>query len=374
MESANAGAPITFFEATTAAAFKLFADNPADVLLLEVGLGGRLDATNVIDRPACAVITPISIDHVEFLGGTLEAIAHEKAGIFKPGAPTVLSEQGDAVQNVLEREALRTGLSPHVFGQDFLSRREAGRLIYQDEHGLLDLPLPGLAGAHQAINAGAAIAALRLVFPDLPVQAFERGMLSANWPGRLQNLSGGRLAASAPEGAEIWLDGGHNEAGARVLAAAMRERAARAPLPLYLIYGGLKTKDSENFLRHFIGLAEEILAVPIEGEQIARDPHEIVETAKQLGLKARAEASMALALANLVKNYGAPRHAFSSQGRFISSGKFLRPMKPRPTECRACQDVVRFSSSKSRLKLSMSPPKLLICPSNSLRNRSALAG
>ncbi len=165
VEKANDGGPITFFEATTAAALKLFADTPADVLLLEVGLGGRFDATNVVESPACAVVTPVSLDHVEFLGDTIEKIAFEKAGIIKPGAPVVIAAQSDAALAVLEAAAARLRAPILIYGQDFLCRAERGRMVYEDTHGLLDLPLPRLPGRHQLVNAGTAIAALTAMLP-----------------------------------------------------------------------------------------------------------------------------------------------------------------------------------------------------------------
>jgi dihydrofolate synthase/folylpolyglutamate synthase len=285
VETANDGGEITFFEATTAAAFKLFSEHKADVLLLEVGLGGRLDATNVIENPACAVVTPVSIDHVEFLGDAIEKIALEKAGIIKPRAPVVISAQNDAALAVLEREAARKNAPVSIYGQDFLCRAERGRMVYEDEFGLLDLPLPRLPGRHQLVNAGTAIAALRLAFPELPNAAFEAGAANAAWPGRLQNLGRGRLAALAPAGAEIWLDGGHNEAGGRVLAEAMADFEEKAPRPLILLYGCLQTKNPEAFLRHFAGLAAEVLALPVSGDQSGRAPYEISACARALGIK-----------------------------------------------------------------------------------------
>lgn len=321
--AANGDAPITFFEATTAAALKLFSEHPADVLLLEVGLGGRLDATNVIDAPACSVITPISRDHVEFLGDTLEAIATEKAGILKRGTPAVFAEQEDAAQATLERAAARLGVTPLVWGQDYLCRREADRLIYQDSFGLLDLPSPRLLGGHQTGNAGVAIAALRAAFPGLSDQAFEHGMVAANWPARLQNLHGGRLATLAPANAELWLDGGHNEAGAKALAKAMAERDAITPLPLILIFSSLKSKDAEGFLRQFIGMATQVIAVPIHGDQAPWPPDEIVSIAERLGLNARAEANVELALKGLSAICGSPPPRILIAGSLYLSGDVL---------------------------------------------------
>lgn len=286
VEKANGGAPITFFEATTAAALKLFADHPADVVLLEVGLGGRLDATNVIDKPGCSIITPISIDHVDFLGPTLESITREKAGILKRGVPAIVSRQPEVSMAFLEKEASRLSAPLKAFGQEYLCCREFDRLVYQDESGLLDLPAPRLAGDHQFVNAGAAIAALRCVFPDVPTQAYESGLKTVYWPGRLQNLAGGELTKLAPSDAEIWLDGAHNEAGGEVLAKTMSERNAATTLPLVVIYGGLKSKDAAGFLRHFASLASEFIFIPVPGE-IGRPPDELVEIARKLALNAR---------------------------------------------------------------------------------------
>jgi dihydrofolate synthase/folylpolyglutamate synthase len=307
VEKANDGLPITFFEATTAAALKLFADVPADVLLLEVGLGGRYDATNVVESPTCAVVTPVSLDHVEFLGDTIEKIAFEKAGIIKPGAPVVVAAQSDAALAVLEAAAARLRAPIFIYGQDFLCRAERGRMVYEDTHGLLDLPLPRLPGRHQLVNAGTAIAALRQCFPDLPNRAYEAGAAGASWPGRLQNLSRGRLAALAPPGLELWLDGGHNEAGGRVLAEAMADFEEKTPRPLILLYGCLQTKDPQAFLRHFTGLAGEVVALPVSGEQIGRPPEEIAAFARDLGFTASAAAGPESALRDLAaRNWATP--------------------------------------------------------------------
>jgi dihydrofolate synthase/folylpolyglutamate synthase len=307
VETANAGGEITFFEATTAAAFKLFSEHKADVLLLEVGLGGRLDATNAIENPACAVVTPVSIDHVEFLGDTVEKIALEKAGIVKPRVPVVISAQSDAALAVLEHEAARKKAPVSIYGQDFLCRAERGRMVYEDQFGLLDLPMPRLPGRHQLVNAGTAIAALRLCFPELPNAAYEAGAAKATWPGRLQNLGRGRLAALGPAGAEIWLDGGHNEAGGRVLAEAMADFEEKTPRPLILLYGCLHTKDPQAFLRHFAGLAAEVLALPVSGEQRGRAPSEIAACARALGIESRVVAGPEAGLRVLAgRNWTAP--------------------------------------------------------------------
>jgi dihydrofolate synthase/folylpolyglutamate synthase len=296
-ERANAGEPITVFEITTAAAFLLFHQNPADVLLLEVGLGGRFDATNVIDQPACAVVTPVSMDHAEYLGDTVTKIAGEKAGIFKRGAPAVIAPQDPEPTAVLEAAAERVGASRILVGhQDFGVHEEGGRLIYQDEERLLDLSLPRLAGRHQHINAAAAIAGLRAAGYDLSNAVVEAGLANAEWPARMQRLKRGVLAEIAPPGAELWLDGGHNADGGRVLAQAMADLQDRNPAPLVMIVGMLGTKDTAAVLRPFAGLAREVFAVPIPGQLAARTAEDVAGLARSVGLNARPSPSVQEAL------------------------------------------------------------------------------
>jgi dihydrofolate synthase/folylpolyglutamate synthase len=306
-ERVNAGAPITLFEMTTAVAFKLFSETPADVLLLEVGLGGRFDATNVVPNPALCVITPVSIDHPEFLGSTLPQIAFEKAGIIKPRIPVVVAAQEDEACAVIERQAAKLRAPILIGAQDFTGREERGRFVYQDEAGLLDLPLPRLAGRHQIQNAATAIAALRQFDAALPDEAFEAGMQSVDWPARLQRLTPGPLVAHAPQGAEVWLDGGHNVAGGRVLGEAMADLEARAPRPLLLICGTLKTKDTAGFLSAFKGLARQVYAVPIPGEHAGRAPQEVAAAAASVGLAAECAPGLAEALVRIAaQNWDKP--------------------------------------------------------------------
>jgi dihydrofolate synthase/folylpolyglutamate synthase len=295
-EAVNAGQSISVFEITTAAALLLFSEIPADYLLLEVGLGGRYDATNVIARPAATIITPVSMDHPEFLGATVEKIAYEKAGILKRGAPAIIADQDSRALEVIEKEALRVG-APRIIGErDFTMHEENGRLVFQDEIGLLDMPLPRLVGRHQHINAANALAALRAIEPALSARVLERGLAEADWPARLQRLRSGRLVDLAPPRAEIWLDGGHNEEGGRVLAEAMADFEDQASRPLVLICGTLGTKDTAGFLRHFNGLAQETLAVPISGEHAGRTAEEVAGFAQSVGLNAAACQSVEAAL------------------------------------------------------------------------------
>ncbi|MCW6507971.1 bifunctional folylpolyglutamate synthase/dihydrofolate synthase [Lichenifustis flavocetrariae] len=295
-EAVNAGQPISFFEITTAAAFLAFSEVPADYLLLEVGLGGRLDATNVVERPALSVITPVSMDHPEFLGTSVDKIAFEKAGILKRGVPAVFATQDEVALDVLVRQAERVGAPHRVGNQDFATREENGRLIFEDDRGLLDLPLPRLAGRHQQGNAGTAIAALRLLLPGIAPRAIEAGLLAASWPARLQRLTRGTVADLAPLEAEIWLDGGHNADGGRVLAAAMGEREDRNTRPLVLICGMLTTKDPKAFLDSFRDLTQELIAVPIGDAHAGRNAADIAAIALACGIPAATCGSVAEAL------------------------------------------------------------------------------
>jgi dihydrofolate synthase/folylpolyglutamate synthase len=226
----------------------------------------------------------------------VEKIARTKAGILKRGAPAIIAAQPREALAVLEREARRRGVRPRIAGEDFHVREENGRLVYEDERGLLDLPAPRLAGRHQFDNAATAIATLRTLAPDLPAAAYERGMTQVDWPARLQQLNRGRLASLAPAGAELWLDGGHNAEGGRALAAALADLEERAPRPLVLICGLLTTKDSSAFLAAFRGLAQEAIAVPVGEGHAGRAPAEVAAQACAAGLPAVAAASIESAL------------------------------------------------------------------------------
>lgn len=292
-ERANGGEPITVFEITTAAGMLLFSRHAADVLLLEVGLGGRLDATNVIDNPLVTIVTPISIDHTDFLGDTLEKIAAEKAGIFKRNVPAVVSAQSRDVLAVLERQAARLSAPMKVAGEDWTATEERGRLVYQDDNGLLDLPAPKLYGRHQFENAGLAIAALRAV-PQFKIwpAAFEAGMVKADWPARLHRLSAGRLVNLAPPGSELWLDGGHNSDGGRAVAAALADLEERVSRPLVLIVGMLNTKDCAGFLRNFSGLARRLIAVPVTVSDNAMTAEAVAEAARAVDIPAASRGTL----------------------------------------------------------------------------------
>jgi dihydrofolate synthase/folylpolyglutamate synthase len=285
-ERANAGEPITVFEITTAAAFLLFSETAADVLLLEVGLGGRFDSTNVIEAPVACVITPVSMDHMDFLGDTLAKIAFEKAGILKTDVPAIIAPQEDDALRVIEGQAMRVRAPRLIAGRDYHVSEEGGRLVYEDARGLLDLPLPRLKGRHQHDNAGAAIAALRTAFPDLPASAIEAGLREADWPARMQALTRGALVDMAPPGAELWLDGGHNPAGGVALAAAIAEFEAQDPRPVVMISAMLASKDMGGLLQPFAGLAREIYCVGIDSDSQTHAPQAMADAARALGINA----------------------------------------------------------------------------------------
>jgi dihydrofolate synthase/folylpolyglutamate synthase len=301
-ERVNGGAPITLFELETAAAFWLFAQHPADALLLEVGLGGRLDATNVIEQPLASVITPVSMDHTEFLGDSLEAIAREKAGILKRNVPAICAEQFPEAIAAIDDAAKRCHVPLHVGGQDWHVNVERGRLVYQDERGLMDLAAPKLFGRHQFDNAGLAIATLRALdkFRIEPA-AFEAGIVNAEWPARMQRLTTGALVDQAPKASEIWLDGGHNAEGGRVTASAIGDLEERVSRPRVMIVGMMGNKDAGGFLANFAGLTRHIIAVPIPRRDNAMPPEKLVDATRALGMRVEIADSVEAALRSLAR-------------------------------------------------------------------------
>jgi len=321
-EAKNGDAPITVFEIETAAAFLLFTRHPADVLLLEVGLGGRLDATNVVDKPLATVITRVSLDHRDYLGDTIEAIAAEKAGILKPGVPAVIASQTREALAVIERQAARVNAPLSIAGENWTATEERGRLVYQDDDGLLDLPAPRLYGRHQFENAGTAIATLRVGGLKLPAAAFESGMLRVDWPARMQRLSQGRLAPLLPAESELWLDGGHNADGGRAIAAALADLEERVSRPVILIVGMLSTKDAEGFLRNFTGLARRVITVPIHQDK-ALPPAALADIARDIGIPALARDDVESALVTIGKLELAPAPRVLITGSLYLAGEVL---------------------------------------------------
>lgn len=309
VEAINAGDPMTFFEITTAATFLAFAETPTDAVILEVGLGGRLDATNVIDRPRLSIITPVSIDHADKLGVTVGLIAAEKAGILKRGVTAVIGRQDEEAMPVIQAAADKVGAPLIVYGQDFDAYEQRGRLVFQAEHRLLDLALPALVGPHQIGNAGIAIAAaLELPEFGLDERTIERGLTGVEWPARMQRLSAGPLTAMLQPGSELWLDGGHNPAGAQALADTLAGLEERAPKPLVLVLALMGQKNARGYLAHFRGLARQVVTVPIPGAHEAPWPPEaLAELARDAGLQASHAGSVPDALARIEAEAGAKR-------------------------------------------------------------------
>jgi len=302
VERVNAGRPITFFEITTAMAFLAFARTPADLLVLEVGMGGRLDATNVIARPAVSVITPVSLDHETYLGETVGQIATEKAGILKPGVPCVLAPQSPEGLAAIERVAAATGTPLAVHGRDWGYELHDGHLWVQDGHARVELPRPALEGPHQYVNAAVATVALRrLPEPLRPASShIAQGLTSVRWPGRWQRLTFGPMAELLPGGWELRLDGGHNPAAASALATTLD--AQRPARPVHLVVGMLNTKDADAFLAPLLPRAASCTMVPIPDEPLARPPEELVQAANRLGHPAATAPGHVAAVAEIVRS------------------------------------------------------------------------
>ncbi|WP_370458553.1 folylpolyglutamate synthase/dihydrofolate synthase family protein [Aliiroseovarius sp. PrR006] len=314
--AANGGENITYFEITTVAGLMAFAETSADFTLLETGLGGRLDATNVVEKPALTVITPISIDHTQFLGETLPEIAGEKAGILKRGVPCVVGPQKDEALEVIEARAAKLGCPLFVHGQHWHFWEERGRLIFQDENGLLDLPLPALIGPHQIENAGAAIAALRVLGFD--EAACEAAMRDVTWPARMQRLKTGPLIDAAGE-AELWLDGGHNPAAGEMLATVLADLPKR---PTHLICGMLNTKDIAGYLRPLAGVADSLTAVSIPDEPNTLPAETTADEATKVGMTAATAPSVEAAIAAITQ--ADPQSRILICGSLYLAGAILR--------------------------------------------------
>ncbi len=306
-EEANDGAPITYFEITTAAAFLAFSEEPADILLLECGLGGRLDATNLVARPLVTVITPVSIDHQHFLGETLREIAAEKAAIQKRGVPSVIGPQPPEAAAVIEAVAARTGTPTFRFGRSFSVEATANGLVYS-ARGRLTLPRPVLPGAHQIDNAAVAIAALeRLKGFTVTELDIAKGLLRASWPGRLQRLRDGPLAGLLPEDWELWLDGGHNAAAGEALAA--HAAAEWGDRPLWLVCGMMNNKQAAAFFEPLARVASGLRAVAIPGEENAFSAAELADIATSAGLDAAPADDLAAAVESIAARQKGPARA-----------------------------------------------------------------
>ena len=298
--AANDGQAITVFEILTAVAFLLFARHPADATLIEVGLGGRFDCTNVMEDVSVSVITPVSMDHEAFLGDTLGKIAFEKAGIIRKTTPVIVGLQQDDALDVIERQAAKMGAPVSVQGQDFSGSADQGRMVWQGEDRLIDLPRPRLFGAHQIDNAATAVAAC-LAFAsrngvDLSDEAIANGIASADWPARMQRLTGGHLFDHAPAGADIWIDGGHNPAAGVALTEALLALDRRDPRPVHLVCGMLDTKDAAGFLAPLQRVVTSASAVTVRSSDAGLPADGLCRSMRDVGLDAQAAESLPDAL------------------------------------------------------------------------------
>ena len=303
-EDANGGTPITFFEITTIAALLAFSRTPADYTLLEVGLGGRLDATNIVSQPELTIITPVSLDHQQYLGETISQIATEKAGILKRGVSCIVAPQTDEGLEAIQEQAYRVGAPLLVHGQDWLVRVEHGRLVYQDEQCLLDLDLPRLPGQHQVINAGTAIAALRSLGKEQA--ACQAALTRAQWPARMQRLTRGPLVEVAA-GADLWVDGGHNPAAGEAMAAILDDWRAHAAVPVYLVTGMLNSKAVADYLAPLAPRIKGLQAVTIPGQPSAYTAVEMADIARRVGIEASAADSVEAAISTISTRPGPKR-------------------------------------------------------------------
>ncbi|RMD87803.1 MAG: bifunctional folylpolyglutamate synthase/dihydrofolate synthase [Alphaproteobacteria bacterium] len=334
VEAVNGGDPITFFEITTAAAFLAFSRLPADLLVLEVGLGGRLDATNVVARPAAVAITPVARDHEAWLGNTLPAIAAEKAGILKAGVPAVVGPQAARVEAVIRTRAEALDASLTIHGRDWRAALRSGgrgeaRLVYRDRAGLLDLPAPVLVGPHQAINAGIAVALMRTQNAvAIPEAAIRAGLGWVRWPARLQRLAHGPLRDRLPPTAELWIDGAHNPAAARALRQALL-RISGDLRPVHLVVGMLANRDPAAFLRPFLGIADSVTAVAIPGVEAAHPAASIAAAAGDLGINGRIAADVGSALEAIAARGGAESLVLVT-GSLYLAGHVLAENGPSP--------------------------------------------
>ncbi|MEL6360511.1 MAG: folylpolyglutamate synthase/dihydrofolate synthase family protein [Pseudomonadota bacterium] len=316
VDEAAGDAPLTFFETLTCAGFVAFSEVPADYLVLEVGLGGRLDATNVLKAPLATVITPVSFDHEQFLGNTLTLIAQEKAGIFKADVPAVIGVQSPEAGAALEMAALKRRAPLYRSGQEWTAWPEHGGIVYQDETGLCDLDGPRMAGAHQVQNAALAVAAVRAAGIQVTDDALSAGIRQAHWPARLQRLTTGPivecLCPDPDEETEVWLDGGHNVSAAEAVCMALAEFEENRPKPLIMIVGMQSNKDASGFLGVFAGLAKRIVTVAAD--------HRAARSAGELADVARAEGFDAISAATLEEATKKARQSVNGKARFLICG------------------------------------------------------
>lgn len=315
---------MTFFEGITAMAFLAFSRVQADILLLEVGMGGRLDATNIVEDILGSVITSISFDHMDHLGYSIKAIAKEKAGIIKPNSFSVFSWQPSEAMKVLLEKAKEVGCESYACGCDWSFKRNSNEsfdLVIDEDS--INFPKPSLIGIHQYINSStAAVTSLRLMdfFPKLSLEVIRKGLQTASWPARMEKIKIGVLTILLPKNIELWLDGAHNESGAQMVVATLQEMQPKGVL--YAIHGRTIHRDMKVFLKHFIGIIELVSCIEIMGEPDSEDPHRIKNTCEELGIKAIVSDSIEEAVRDIVK-YHKLNYDDSTLGRIIICGSLF---------------------------------------------------
>ncbi|WP_455476070.1 bifunctional folylpolyglutamate synthase/dihydrofolate synthase [Bartonella sp. B17] len=325
----NRQEPITIFEIFTAAAFMLFSTHPADVLILEVGLGGRFDSTNVIEKPALSLIMPIDYDHENFLGKTIAQIAFQKGGIIKPTVPVVIGKQNhDETYPILTAIADKNKAPYSLFGQDYQSYTEHGRMVFQNNQGLMDLPLPNLIGAHQIANAGAAIEAIYQAGFRLSEQAISHALQNIYWPARMQHLTHGHLVDQLSPDIDLWLDGGHNPAAGKVVAAELTRWKKRSNRPIIMIASMLNTKDPVGYFHPIANLVDKVYTISLTNNNISICPTILAESARKVGLSASPQASLQDALRKINSEH--KKATVLIGGSLYLAGDILRDNKTLP--------------------------------------------
>ena len=310
-EEANGNKPITFFEITTCAAFKAFSEVDADILLLETGLGGRLDSTNVVKKPAATILSSISMDHTQFLGDTLQAIATEKAHIQKKDVPSILGPQADIAMAVLEQVAEDQGATTFKHGRDWTMEEDGEDAMRFKCDGVdLLLPRPSLPGDHQVPNAGQVLATIQVMKKqgfNISDEAIIEGLKNAEWPARLQRIKSGPILDSLNDGWEFWLDGGHNAAAGDALAKMASQWQAKDDRPLYVIFGMLNTKAAGDFLKPLAPFVKDARSIAIPHEENTLSADESTAFGKEVGLNVSPAASIEEAVADIAKLEGPAR-------------------------------------------------------------------
>lgn len=302
--TANQNEPITVFEILTAVAFVLFSQQPADAVILEVGLGGRFDATNVVANPAACLIMPIALDHVAYLGDTIEKIAFEKAGIIKPHVPVIIGKQdSDAAIEVVTSVAEKKHCTTSIFGQDYMGFSEHGRMVFQNANGLMDLPRPNLVGEHQFANAAAAIETVLNAGFHVNEDQIASALKNIIWPARMQHLTTGKIIAQLPKTIDVWLDGGHNPAAAKTIANELKSWKSKGGKPIIMLAAMINTKDNQGFFAPFQDWVEKVYTVPIDSSDAAVAPQDLAIMAQKAGLDALAMGNLSLALERIAKTH-----------------------------------------------------------------------